>query len=435
MTGLKIAVIGGGSSYTPELVRGLMELHSRHPLRELALLDVAQGKTRQDIVQGLARRMLLFRDIEIPVISTTDADLALAGADFVVLQFRVGGMVARAKDEHIALQHGVVGQETTGPGGFAKAIRTIPVALEYAKLVQKLCPEAWIINFTNPSGIITETLHSQGFSKVIGLCNVPLTMQHSIAKGLNQPPDQVRLLFAGLNHLSFVTGICLDGEEYLPRVLTHPATEQWLLTALPGLEHAVPWVSTLGVVPSPYLLYYFFHGQMLAAQRTDVSNGKGTRADQVMRIESELFASYQNNRLVDPPAMLSQRGGAWYSQAAVMLMQALRSEQPLELVLNLPNDGTQPWMPESAVIETNCLVNRHGPRALAVPAPPASLQGLVQHVKAFEQATIKAALSGQVSDMVLALCTHPLVGDWRLANALVHDYLTGHKDYIRVRRV
>ncbi len=434
MQRLKLTVIGGGSSYSPELIKGLMELHAAHPLREIVLLDIAAGKARQDIVQSLAERMLSAKGLNVTVVSTTDPHLALAGADFVVMQFRVGGMAARAKDEHIALLHGVVGQETTGPAGFAKALRTIPVALDYAKLAKELCPEAWLINFTNPSGIITEALQSQGIKRVIGLCNVPLTLQQAVAQGLQVSAGQIRLQMTGLNHLSLVTGIEIGGKDCLAEVVSHPATEQWLLAELPGPKPDRPWVSELGVVPSPYLLYYFFHKQMLAGQRADMASGKGTRADQVARIEDELLKRYQDVELQDTPAELGKRGGAWYSHAAVQLIRALMSETPSELVLNVKNMRAQTWLPENAVLETNCLVSKIGPQPISVPAPPVVLQGLVQHVKAYEQATIQAALSEMASDMVLALSMHPLVGDWQLASALVDDYLRAHGDLIRVRR-
>jgi 6-phospho-beta-glucosidase len=423
---LKIVVIGGGSSYTPELVGGILEHHRSFPVSQICLVDVTDGAAKQEAVAGFCRRMIRKAGLEgkISLTATLDRRAALPGAAFVISQFRAGGMAAREKDELLPLPHGIVGQETTGPGGFAAALRHIPAALELAADMERLCPEAFLINFTNPSGIVTEALQRRSRVKCIGLCNIPLTMQRVLAAILNVAPERLELAFTGLNHLSFVTRVLLDGRDVTAEILSAPETALFWIGDFPeiGLEEARHLLRALGALPSPYLLYYYFPRQTFAAAKRRAEEGKN-RAREVMAIEEELFQLYRDPQVDEKPALLSRRGGAFYSEAAVSLMRALCGGGPARQVLNVQNGSAIPDLPPEAVIETNCLIEGGAIRPFSPGPLPAAFRGLVQQVKAYEQLTVEAAVKGDKGAAYLALLNHPLVGGADRVRALLDNIL------------
>lgn len=430
---MKVVVIGGGSSYTPELLEGIIEKYPSLPVSEIALVDIPAGEAKLAAVAGLARRMLRKAGLEgrIELTHTLERCRALPGARFVISQFRTGGVAARLADELIPLPYGIVGQETTGPGGFAAALRQIPVALGLAADMEKLCPEAFLINFTNPSGIVTEALMRHSSIKCAGLCNIPLTLQKLLAAFFNTDPERLELSFTGLNHLSWVTRVLLDGVDLIDKVVAAPETALFLAHDFPEIDPGQLQVllRTLGVLPSPYLLYYYFPQQTFAAVRKKAGEGKN-RARQVMAIEEELFQLYSDPAVTGKPARLSQRGGAFYSDAAVSLMQALYSGLPAAQVLNVSNGSAIPGLPADAVVETNCLLEGGKISPLAGGPLPPALRGLVQQVKAYEQLTIEAAVRGDRGAAYLALLSHPLVGGADRSGALLDDILRENGAYL-----
>ncbi len=423
---MKVVVIGGGSSYTPELIGGILDNHASFPVSEICLVDIKAGAAKLSAVAGLSRRMIRKAGLEgqVKLTATLERRAALPGAGFVISQFRAGGSAARLKDELLPLAYGIVGQETTGPGGFAAALRHIPVALELAADMEQLCPEAFLINFTNPSGIITEALQRQGAVKCAGLCNIPLTMQKTLAAFLDAAPGRLELTFTGLNHLSWVTRILLDGTDLTGRILSAPETALFLAHDFPGIDpdQVRILLRTLGALPSPYLLYYYFPGQTFDAVKKQAGEGKN-RAREVIALEEELYQLYRDPAVTGKPALLSKRGGAFYSEAAVSLMQALCSGGSAKQVLNNRNGSAIPDLPAAAVIETNCLIREGIIRPLSPGPLPIALRGLVQQVKVYEQLTVEAAVSGDKRAAYLALLSHPLVGGADTARALLDEIL------------
>ena len=463
---LKIAVVGGGSSYTPELVDGLILRRERLPLSELALVDLPQARDKVEAVAGLSRRMLERAGLGgVRVTVHFDRRPALDGADFVLSQFRVGGLRARVLDERIPLRHGVVGQETTGPGGFAKALRTVPVALDLARDVEELCPDAWVMNFTNPAGVVTEavTRHRPAV-RIIGLCNVPVSIQRAISHHLGVEPWRVELDMVGLNHLGWVTAVRLDGRDILPAILDLPVVEAEFVRNIPAAKGMGGLLRDLGMLPSPYLQYYYYRAELLEEELREAESGRGTRGEKVMEVERTLLERYRAPDLAEKPPELSQRGGAFYSEAALDVMVALvgragaavsdagsavseagsaaseagapPSVVPDRHIVNVPNRRVPeggpvlPDLGEEAVIETPCLVTPEGPRPLGGGPLPLAVRGLVQQVKAYEQLTIEAAVTGDRRLAFLALLNHPLVPGATRARALLEEILEAHREHL-----
>ncbi|MCL6580749.1 MAG: 6-phospho-beta-glucosidase [Firmicutes bacterium] len=449
---LKLVVVGGGSSYTPELVEGLILRRDRLPLSELALVDLPQARDKVEAVAGLSRRMLERAGLGgVRVTVHFDRRPALDGADFMLSQFRVGGLRARVLDERIPLRHGVVGQETTGPGGFAKALRTVPVALDLARDVEELCPDAWVMNFTNPAGVVTEavTRYRPGV-KIIGLCNVPVSIQRTISDHLGVEPWRVELDLVGLNHLGWVTAVRLDGRDILPAILALPVVEAEFVRNIPAAKGMGGLLRDLGMLPSPYLQYYYYRAELLEEELRAVESGRGTRGEQVMEVERTLLERYRDPDLVEKPPELSQRGGAFYSEAALDVMVALVGRAGAAVseagtpstvafdrhIVNVPNRRVPeggpvlPDLGEEAVIETPCLVTPEGPRPLGGGPLPLAVRGLVQQVKAYEQLTIEAAVTGDRKLAFLALLNHPLVPGAARARALLEEILEVHREHL-----
>lgn len=428
---MKITVIGGGSSYTPELVEGLIARHASLPMAELALVDVEAGREKVDIIAALSRRMLDRNGLEAVKVSVHfDADEAIKGSRFVLTQLRVGQLPARAADERLGLGHKLLGQETTGVGGFAKALRTIPVMLDIARRVERLAPDAWIINFTNPAGIVTEAVSRHSKAKIIGLCNVPVTMHHMIADMLKLPYDDVSLRFAGLNHMVWVHQVLAAGRDATDEVIEMLCDGEQL--SMNNIK-AIPWppelLRALRAIPCPYHRYFWQTRTMLEDELAD-ADSKGTRAEQVMKVEASLFKLYADPNLDKKPEELSQRGGSFYSEVAVQLINALHNNLGVEMVVNTANNGAIQGLPDDAVIETNCLIDALGAHPLAFGKLPPLMNGLTQQVKDFERLTIDAAVHGDKQKALLALVANPLVADVNLASALVDEVLTINKAWL-----
>ncbi|HTC85474.1 MAG TPA: 6-phospho-beta-glucosidase [Candidatus Acidoferrum sp.] len=413
--GVKIAVVGGGSTYTPELIEGFATREARLPVDELVLLDI--DAERLSIVGGLSRRILDHRGWGGRLVETTDRDMALEGADFVVVQLRVGGQAARLRDETIPPKFGCVGQETTGPGGFMKALRTVPVILDLAEAAQRRAAhDAWIVDFTNPVGIVTQALSDAGH-RAIGLCNVAIGFQRRFAERFGVDPSRVELEHVGLNHLTWERAIKVDGVDRLPELL---ANEPAALAEEVGLP--VELVSALGALPSYYLHYYYLASETIADQRDG-----HTRAEEVMEIERGLLELYRDTTLVEKPALLEKRGGAFYSEAAAALIASLHAGTGDIQVVDVRNDGALPDLPASAVVEIPARIDRDGAHPLPLAPLSPAIRGLVQHVKAYEELTIQAALSGDRAVALTALLANPLVPDLRTAEPLLAALLEANQ--------
>jgi len=396
--GTKIAVVGGGSTYTPELVEGFVRRATRVPIDELVLLDIDQE--RLDVVGGLARRMLDRLDFAGRLTLTRDRDAAIDGADFVLIQLRVGGQAARLIDETLPLRFGVIGQETTGAGGFAKALRTVPVVLDLAELTaRRAAPGAWIVDFTNPVGIVTQALIDEGH-RAIGLCNVAINLQRSLAERFGVAPDRVELEHVGLNHLTWERAVRVDGEDRLPDLLGEDLEELAADFRLPADVFRF-----IGAIPSYYLRYYYLTRTVLEEQR----NGH-TRADEVIDIEARLLEMYRDPALTEKPALLASRGGAFYSEAAAQLIASLHDGAGDVQVVDVRNDGAIPDLPDGAVVEVPAVIDREGAHPVRLDPLAPEQRGLVQAVKAYEELVVAAARTGDRRTALRALAANPLVG-------------------------
>lgn len=430
--GIKIATIGGGSSYTPEFVEGLINRYKELPVRELWLVDIEEGKEKLNIVGNLAKRMVKKANLPFKVYMTLNRKEALKNADFVTTQMRVGLLQARIKDERIPLKHGMIGQETNGAGGLFKALRTIPVVLDIAEEMTELCPNAWLINFTNPAGIVTEAvMRHSSHKKVIGLCNVPINMKMTIAQLLDVPTDQISITFGGLNHMSYGLDVHVNGESRMDEVielLADPDKQLTMKNIIP-----LPWdkdfVKGLGLVPSPYHRYYYKTSDILKNELEEFKVGK-TRAEVVKQLEDELFKLYKDPNLNIKPPQLEKRGGAYYSDAACNLISSIYNDKGDIQTLNIRNKGAITSLPNDTIVEINCIVTKQGPIPLAVGELPYSINGLIQQIKSFELAAIKAAVTGSYEQALLALCINPLITSDEKAKVILDEMLEAHKTYL-----
>lgn len=414
---MKLAVIGGGSSYTPELVQGLLDRHQALGIDELSLMDV--DPQRLAVVGGLVERMIRHRGAPITLRLEDELVPTLQGAAFVVSQIRVGQMEARRLDETIPLRYGVIGQETTGVGGMFKALRTVPAALEIAHHMEQLCPRAWYLNFTNPSGLITEAILKHSRVPVVGLCNLPINFLGQVARHFQAEESSVGLAWTGLNHLGWVRGIRIDGRERLPDYLDH-------LAGRPDGTWDAALLRALEAVPTHYLRYYYYRDQALAEARA----AQRTRAEVVLELERQLLARYADPASVAPPPALAGRGGARYSEAALNLVAALRSDRAEIQVLNVRNGDTLPDLPPEVCVEAPCRVTSRGPEP--IPQGPASgpMRALLVPVKAYESLTIEAAIQGSRRLALQALLAHPLAPSFPGAQALLEDMLSAQRQWL-----
>jgi 6-phospho-beta-glucosidase len=415
---MKIAVIGAGSTYTPELVSGLSRERDRIDVQELVLHDI--DAERRKIVGGLASRMLAREGFQGALTITGDLDRAVDGADFVLIQIRVGGQEARLSDETVPLACGCIGQETTGAGGLGKALRTVPVVLGIAERVREHAADgAWIVDFTNPVGIVTRALLDDGH-RAVGLCNVAINVQRKIAGLLEVEPERVIVDQVGLNHLSWVRFARVDGQDVLPELLAAHGDE---LAQEAGLPRRL--LDELGVIPSYYLHYFYAHDQVLAEQLDGVP-----RAATVAEIERELLQMYRDPDLNEKPALLERRGGAFYSEAAIGLVGSLAADTGDVHVVDVRNGGTIEGLARDDVVEVPARVDRTGPAPLPQPPVAPELLGLMQHVTAYERLAARAAVTGDRALVHKALLTHPLVGQETVAEDLVDRLLEAGAEHL-----
>ncbi len=416
---MKVTVVGGGSTYTPELVDGIARLQHLFGVDELVLTDPAEE--RLALVTGVSQRIFAKYGYPGHITFTTDLDQAVADAAVVLLQLRVGGQAARAVDESLPLTCGCVGQETTGAGGLAKALRTVPVILEIADRVSHLAAkDAWIIDFTNPVGIVTRALLDHDH-RAVGLCNVAIGNQRTAAGLLGVEPARVALDHVGLNHLTWTRHVLVDGEDQLPELLAASADA---LAGRSGLPAEL--LRRLAVWPSYYLRYFYEHDHVVEQQRLQPS-----RAKEVAEIERQLLDIYADPAVDEKPALLQKRGGAYYSEAAVDLMASLITDRGDMQVVNLRNDGTLPFLADQAVVEVPALISEHGPRPQPVAPLDPLLAGLVAHVSAYEELALDAALRGGRERVFRALLAHPLIGQHDLADKLTDLLIAANRDHLR----
>jgi 6-phospho-beta-glucosidase len=435
---MKVAVIGGGSTYTPELVNGfLARAEPQPPLRslpvdELWLMDV--DAERLAVVGGFAQRMVAARGTPFRVILSGDRRAAIEGAAYVITQLRVGGMAARRADEYLGRRHGLIGQETTGVGGLAKALRTIPVVLDIAADLRALAPGALLVNFTNPAGLVTQALNAYAPDvAVAGLCNAPITFTMEVMKGLGlaaddtAAPARARLDTLGLNHLSWHRGLVVDGRDVWPQVMAGLLAE---IAADAAAEAEPEWdtrtIEALGMVPNYYLRYYYYTAQKLAAQEA----WPPSRAEEVMAVERDLLRQYADPALAEPPADLIKRGGAYYSTVAAQLLNAHYNDLGETHVVNVRHGGAVAGWPADWVLEMPCRVDRAGIHPLPAEPLPAVCFGLLAQVKAYELLAVEAAVHGDRRAAYQALLAHPLGPAADRVGAVLDDLLATHRPYL-----
>jgi 6-phospho-beta-glucosidase len=420
---LKVAVIGGGSTYTPELINGFIARVKSFPLTELWLMDI--DAERLQVVGGFAQRMVAAKGKPFEVHLTLDQRAAVSGASYVCTQLRVGQMAARKADEYLGLRHGLIGQETTGVGGMAKALRTIPVVLNIANDMRHAAPGAVLVNFTNPSGLVTEALkrHAPDVTAV-GVCNAPITIKMKLLSllereiGQSVAPERVELKTLGLNHLSWHRGLTLDGEEMWPQVFAAYQKEQ--------TEWDAETLNRLRMIPNYYLQYFYYTGNKLAAQK----KWPPSRAEEVQAIEEGLLRDYANPANTEPPADLMKRGGAYYSTVATQLLNAHYNNLGETHVVNTRHDGAVPGYPADWVLEIPATVSRDGIRPLPAEPLPAECFDLLKRVKDYELLTVEAAVHGDRRAALQALLANPLGPAPDQAQVVLDDMLNTHRAHL-----
>ena len=417
----KVTVIGGGSTYTPELIDGFIKHENDLQVGEIALYDI--DEERLNVVGGMAQRMVRYAELDTKVTLNLNRPKAIDGAKFVLSSMRIGHMAARILDEKIPLKYNVIGQETTGPGGTFKALRTIPVTLDIARDMEKYAPDAWYINFTNPSGIMTEAILKHTNLNVVGLCNNPINTIAAMAEGFHVEPKDVFLEWMGLNHVNWVRKIYIKGQDVTQQVFDN-LEEMAEIEEMPKI--APELVRTLGVLPTYYLQYYYFHPQRLAEAKA----AEKTRGEVVLEVEKELLKKYADPKELVKPPELAQRGGARYSEAAVNLILSLMLDRRDVQIVVARNGSSIVDLPPDASVEVPCVVGAHGVTPLSLGHLPESIRALCQQAKAWESATVKAAVSGSRKDAILAMLQNPLVPDYPTAVNLVDDLMEAHKQYL-----
>ncbi len=417
MSGIKLAIIGAGSSYTPELIEGIAKARDRLPVRKISLMDIDEAKLK--VMEGFCKRYLSYLGCDyIQVEATTERKEAIEGADFIDIQIRVGGNKARISDEKIPLKYGLIGQETSGAGGFMKALRTIPIMLEIAKDVEACSPEAWIINYTNPSGLITEAITKYSKAKIAGFCSIGILPQVWAQDVLGVNPEEVKYDYIGLNHLNFAYNIKINGR---------PVSEEEFMAigkAVGVVDSEL--IGALKLIPAPYLQYYYHTGNTLKKLR----EAPLTRGEVVQNLEKEVFAAYSDEQQCTKPEALAKRGGGGYSEVAIGFINAVYNDQDQWMIINVPNKGAVKFLPDDAVVEIGCLVNKTGIHPLHIEEVPSSVWGLISAVKNYEGLAVDAAVSGDRTKALLALIAHPLVRDYDLAKPLLEELLEANRRYL-----
>ena len=428
--GIKIVTIGGGSSYTPELIEGFIKRYNELPVRELWLVDIEDGKEKLEIVGDLARRMVKKAGVDIEIQTTLDRKEALKKADFVTTQLRVGQLDARIKDESIPLSRGVIGQETNGAGGLFKALRTVPVILDIVNDIKELCPNAWLINFTNPAGIVSEAVFRYtDFKKYIGLCNVPIGMKKEVAKSLNIDSKRIDMDFAGLNHMVYGLNVRLDGIDITKEAVNKFLENNMSMKNIKNIKFNDEFIKSLGVIPCPYHRYYYKTADMLESELSEFKEGK-IRGQIVKELEAELFEVYKDESLDIKPPQLEQRGGAYYSDAACNLITSIYNDKKDIQVVNTLNQGAISDFKDDEVVEVSCIITKEGPRPISIGHLPVEISGLVRNIKSFELLAAKAAVTGDYNTAYTALCINPLTPSDDIAKVILDELMEAHRDYL-----
>lgn len=427
MKKLKIVVIGGGSSYTPELVEGLLQRRASLPLKELWLVDIEEGKRKVEIIADLARRMVKREKADIIVHVAFNRQEALQDADFVITQFRVGFLEARLKDETIPLSLGMIGQETNGAGGMFKAMRTIPVMKEIVADIKKHCPQAWLINFTNPAGLVTEAIRNDlGFERVIGLCNNPINMKYAVAQMLKTETANIRLEFQGLNHHNFISRVFLNDLDVSDSIYQSLASGEIEKIDLPFSRE---YLLGIKAIPNDYLKYYVDTGEVLKVMLSDYKNGK-IRSMIVKEVEEKLFVKYADPELDVKPEELSKRGGARYSEAACQLIDSIYNDRRDVQYVNTRNNGAVSNFAKDNVIECACIISKNGAEPLPIGEFDIKFLGTITNIKSFERMTIEAVLEADRNLAIAALAMNPLVPDEKSAAMVFDELYKAHGRYL-----
>ncbi|MCS6109395.1 6-phospho-beta-glucosidase [Clostridium botulinum] len=434
---IKIVTIGGGSSYTPELIEGFIKRSNELPIKEIWLVDIEDGKEKLEIVGAMAKRMVKAAKLNWKINLTLNRREALKDADFVTTQFRVGLLDARIKDERIPLSHGLMGQETNGAGGMFKAFRTIPVILEIIEDIKELCPNAWLINFTNPAGMITEAaIKYGGFNKTIGLCNVPINCIKQDSKALELEEEDLFFKFGGINHFHYhrVWDSCgNERTKELIELLYNPINEdsnnEAVVANIKESKFIYEQIKDLGLLPCPYHNYYYATDDMLNEELESFSKGQ-TRAEVVKKTEEELFELYKDINLDYKPEQLTKRGGAYYSDSACEVISSIFNDKRNIMVVSTLNKGAIIDLPYDSVAEVSSIITSHGPEPICFGQLDASSRGMLQLMKSMEQETILAAISGDYNKALQAFIINPLVPSGNVAKTVLDELLLAHKRYL-----
>lgn len=431
---VKIVTIGGGSSYTPELVEGFINRYDTLPIKELCLVDISEGKEKLETVGALAQRMVKKAGLPMKVTLSYDRKEALKGADFVTTQMRIGRLPARILDERIPISHGMIGQETNGAGGMFKAFRTIPVILDIVKDIQEICPDAWLINFTNPAGMVTEAIYRYtDFKRAIGLCNVPVNMVSGFAKMLNAKEEDVTMEIQGVNHFIFATDVFVNGvsrfDELLDRYANLKEEDTIQMKNFVSLPYSPSFIKGLKAIPCPYHNYYFYTKEQLEEEQEQFKTGT-VRGEVVSKTEDELFELYGHEELAVKPKQLEMRGGAKYSDAACNLIQSIYNNTGDIQYVDVRNNGAIADLPMDSAVEVACRITADGPKPVATGALKLPISGYVHMMKSFERLVCEAAVTGDHDLAVTALNINPLCPSDALANIVVDELIEAHKEYL-----
>lgn len=428
---VKIVAIGGGSSYTPELMEGFIRRYSELPIKEVWLVDIQEGKEKMEVVGALAQRMWDASGYDVNVQTTLDRREALKDADFVATQFRVGLLDARIKDERIPSLHGMLGQETNGAGGIFKAFRTIPIMKEIVSDMKELCPDAWLINFTNPSGIITETVIKHlGWEKCIGLCNVPTIAMMEEPKLFNKDQTELNYQFAGLNHFHWHKVYDEKGKDLTPKLIEHINDKDGGTPAnIFQAQFPLELLHTMNLLPCGYHRYYYMEKEMLEHSLEEFKKG-GTRAEQMKEVEASLLELYRDPSLNEKPEELSKRGGAYYSDAACECISAIYNDKKIHMVVSTENKGSIPCLDDDSIVEVSSIISAKGAQPMSWGKMRAAERGWLQVMKAMEECTIEAALSGDYGLALEAFTLNPLIQSGEEAIKLLNELLVAHENYL-----
>ncbi len=418
---MKICIIGAGSTYTPELIEGLINHKDSLPVKELYLMDIDERKLT--IVGGLSQRMIEAAGLDTKVVLTQDLDEAITGCKFVCAQIRVGKLPARIKDETIPLKYGMLGQETNGIGGMFKGLRTIPVILDITKRMEKLCPDAWLINFSNPSGMIAEAVLNNSPIKMIGLCNVPIGSVDSVKNQLGLPNAFVEYL--GLNHFAWITKVEYEGKDYLKEAIDMGLNSSNMKN-IPTLGFSRELIQTVGAIPTSYLNYYYHKDKMV----DKCLKAEKCRGEICYEIEEQLLEIYSNSEVHSKPEQLSKRGGARYSEVAINLIDAIHNDRNNIQVVNILNNGAIPWLADDDAIEISAYIGKDGAKPIKTDYRNTHIEELVKTMKAYEKHAVKAAMNGDVDEALRALMINPLVFDYDKAYDCFYELLEAHKEYL-----